>query len=766
MGTGKRRSSRWPDAIARALLLIPQHPQVIRISDAVRGSEGDVEVDVSYRVNLPNQWRTAGRSPNGIGEEEIVRLRFPDTYPTDAPTPSLRPDFDRSLPHVMPYLEGDRPVPCVAEISLGSLLQQQGLRGILNQIALWLDNAALGTLIDSIQGWEPVRRDDLPHGITADAEGLRSKVTRDGGHLFLPFSYAVLELARGGKGIRGSIGPDPIIFRAGTLEKYVSVKSATRFSLGVSIALLVWPGKKSDGTLFVCDRYRPEDVQTFGDLLRRAREYGCERPLTEQLAWLRQCASGRTPHLEIPIAIVLCVRRPIHLIGSESDIELIGYAGTYRDILSTHWQDAIVEPAAHNQTISSALSRKLSGVNEPAGTWTLIGAGSIGSKLALHLTRQGMAPSHIIDSGIMRAHNAVRHGLMPRPEHMEALFTGHKAELLCEGIASFAQHSEPILRDAVTSLRVSAERRRIISRNTLALVNSAASIRVREAIAALSFQEMNASVIETSLFSDGQIGLVTIEGARRTPNTGDLISEFYRLAGTSMPLQRQIFGQHSELTRVSIGEGCGSATMVISDARISAYSAAMAQIISKHLQTPDSDRSGRVAIGTITDDEISLSWSQHEAPKIRVVRANNLPQWTIRISDRVEEAILADIGLWPSVETGGILMGRISEVSRSFYITDILPAPPDSQRSATLFSLGVPGIKATLKEYSERHGWSLYCLGTWHSHLGGSSPSKIDAHTARCVSLARIAPSLLLIKAPGGYSALVADAAATQLEYD
>jgi hypothetical protein len=759
MGSNRRPLSQWPDALARALLLIPQHPEVLAMAEPVLALDGSVDVDVTYRINLPQDWLDAGVSPSGVRSEEVVRFHFPSTYPLDAPVPSLRPDFDRSHPHILPHKQGDRPLPCIADLSLNSLLHQQGLRGILNQTAIWLDNAALGALIDRQQGWEPMRRDDLSHAITADASTLRGLVTRDGGHVYLPLFYAAMPIERGGTGVRGSLGAEPIKFNNTTIEQFVHARKSDGIEIGRSIALIVWPDKNADGTSFICDRYRPEDVRTFGDLLERARDYGCNRAITEQIEWLRRCVHGRQPPATAPLAFILCVRRPIHLIGSTSNIELLGYVAKYRDLVRKDWAEALIEPAVHNQQLGIELCHRLSGNNGTEAKWTLLGAGSLGSKIALHLTRQGMAPSHVVDNAMMRPHNAVRHGLLPEPEGMQALLMSPKARLLCESIGAFHQQAEPVQRDAIDALRTAESRRRIISKATTIIANSAASIRVREALANLTPHDMAARVIETALFANGRLGLVTVEGAGRQPNTGDLVTEFYRLTGATPLLKEQMFHGGHDLTRVSIGEGCGSATMVLSDSRVSAHAAAMAQMVTNELDGLSSSQSGRIAIGLVSNDGVSLNWSEHLMPPVKIVPVTRPAGWSVRLSEAVEEALVADIRRWPRVENGGILMGRLSEISRTFYVTDILPAPQDSRRSAALFELGVQGVRTALREYSERHGWTLYCLGTWHNHLGDSTPSVIDALTARAIALARVTPSLLLIKAPSGYSALVADAA-------
>jgi hypothetical protein len=650
-------------------------------------------------------------------------------------------------------------MPCIADVPLNSLLHQQGFRGILNQTAIWLANAALGTLIDQTQGWEPARRDDLAHSITADGDLLRQKTTRTGGHLILPIEYLVLDLVRGGKGIRGILENQPVSVRPGILDQLVGVRQSPIFTRCRSLLLFVWPGKNPDGSPFACGQYRPDDVQTFGELLARGAEYGVQKTLTDQLTWLRQCARGYTLPPELYLGLILAVRRPIHLIGSESNIELICYMAKFADLAANNWHDRPVEPAAHNEQLGVSLCRTLSGAKEFTGSWTLIGAGSLGSKVAMHLTREGMAPRYVVDRGEMRAHNAVRHALSPQPAFLQAMFAGHKASMLCDVIAGFSQESEPLHKDAVGMLRKPSERRRIITKNTTALVNSAASIRVREALAAIPYTEMSVPVIETSLYSAGRLGLITVESGDRNPNTADLITEFYRISGGSSQLRDLLFDREAQVSRVGIGDGCASPTMIVSDAKVSAHAAAMAQIVSRELESSSRPDSGDISIGTCGEDEVSLAWSHHRIPPVKVFLARNLHNWTIRLSAAVETAILEDVKRWPDVETGGILMGRISEISRTFYVVDILPAPPDSKRSAGCFTLGVQGVNAALKSYSVRHGWSLYCLGTWHSHLGAASPSSIDKHTANCVALARVAPSLLLIKAPAEYSALVADAA-------
>ena len=109
---------------------------------------------------------------------------------------------------------------------------------------------------------------------------------------------------------------------------------------------------------------------------------------------------------------------------------------------------------------------------------------------------------------------------------------------------------------------------------------------------------------------------------------------------------------------------------------------------------------------------------------------------------------------WPNVETGGVLMGRLSEVARVAHVVDVIEAPEDSRRESGEFVLGTTGLRRQMQDYSETVDWSLYCLGTWHSHLSPGGPSGKDRATARAVALARLTPSIFLVVTPTDFHAL------------
>ena len=114
-----------------------------------------------------------------------------------------------------------------------------------------------------------------------------------------------------------------------------------------------------------------------------------------------------------------------------------------------------------------------------------------------------------------------------------------------------------------------------------------------------------------------------------------------------------------------------------------------------------------------------------------------------------------DVLRYPTVETGGIIVGRVSTAAREILVTDILPAPDDSARSPAQFVLGINGRDALVNAYEATAGGVLWCLGTWHSHLEDVGPSPLDQQTADVLQLAMQRLTVLLIHRPGGYSAIV-----------
>ena len=702
-----------------------------------------VTVDVTFAVDLPSEWRRQGESPSGVRLREEVRFALPGGFPMDPPELSLRADFSRNLPHMQPWLADGRPVPCIYDGELAELLHREGLAGILNQTAVWLDRAALGTLIDPDQGWEPVRRDSFDDVLVADADFLQGLVDRSGGHRFLEMEYLKWPGVANSSAVHGRIVSVTVPVNRKTIGGLFGEGEIGReppLRRGKSLALVVWPGKYPSGKPIVNETYLPETVQSVDGLKERAALYGCRKELDAGLNWLRTCFSGWLPSGPYAMAVIILPRRPFAVIGSESPIELCPYVvevGPPR--LFADGGETVVRAAAHRHAISRELLARMAGLEAKIErpSWSLVGAGSLGSKIALHLARAGNGPSVVVDRSRMAPHNAARHALVPATGELQVFWTDAKARMLSQALQGLNQTATPIAADAALMLMSGEDARRAWSRKSWVVLNATASPVVREALGASD--AMPVRVVETSLFAGGRVGAITVEGPDRNPCTTDLMAEFYAILRERSDLASIVFGRHASVSRQATGQGCGSLTMTMSDGRLSLFAAGMSEYLLAKQREGFPHDGGEVLIGRLSDDGLGLAWHSCPMPAVTVVPTTNGEAWRVHLHARALLKMQEEAARWPDVETGGVLMGRLSEVARVAHVVDVVEAPEDSRRARDEFVLGTTGLRQRMWEYSETVDWSLYCLGTWHSHLSPGGPSAKDRATARAVALARVA---------------------------
>ena len=105
-------------------------------------------------------------------------------------------------------------------------------------------------------------------------------------------------------------------------------------------------------------------------------------------------------------------------------------------------------------------------------------------------------------------------------------------------------------------------------------------------------------------------------------------------------------------------------------------------------------------------------------PPRTVVTAENGDDWAIRISSHAHEKIAQEVARAGRRRNRRRHPWSTGRGDQCFYVIDVLPAPEDSTRSRNEFELGMKGLKRTISAYTKATNATLYCLGTWHSHLG------------------------------------------------
>lgn len=726
-------------AVFFAMKEIAAHPSVVSVSEPVF-SESSASINVVIDIGLGNRFRRQGGDINGVHPREEVRFDFPPTFPAQAPAFSLRPDFSRNHPHIQPWLTDGRVVPCVVDGGAAEFIATRGLYGLIDQTRLWLENAALGTLMDSEQGWEPTRRDGYSDIIIADAGKLRALITRDGGWKYFKVSY----------GFKTADDFTPFFF--GELGEETNLKADVResraradstYGRGEGLAIVVWPGKYPSGKPIITTEYLPDDFRTVGELRTRLDRYGTSQHLVAPLKLLNDRAATQGTKGDVfPLVIINLVRRPYRLIGSDSNIEICPYVVPLRSPEGALANpDDEIRPMAQRDAMTPDVLRRSSG-DPPLPSWALLGCGSLGSKVALHLARSGNAPALVADRSMLYPHNAARHALYPSGTALQLGWIGSKADALATALEGFGKSVQALSDDHV------ALAAQLIDAKEKAkpewLLNTTASMVVQGSLAQVAMADLP-RVVEMSLYDGGRLGYVGVEGADHNPNTVELEAAFYQEASSHSAVARHLFTPVDGAAPIVVGQGCGSLTIRMSDAALSTMAAPMAELFTG-LRSKDP---GSVHI--LRRDGAGLAHTRIEIPRFERVALEGMDGWRLSVSADVQRRIMEEAAEHPKTETGGILVGWSSMIAQQIIVTDIISAPADSKRSRAKFDLGVDGVGAKLAEVHARSGELLRCVGTWHSHLGSAAPSITDKASAALVGAGYVQPMAFLILGTDGW---------------
>lgn len=740
---------------------VTRHPCVESVGRlSALGDDGFQSVELLFDCDLPSRYRAVGQSPEGVLCQERVTLSFDSNYPWSAPRITMRPDFPRSLPHVQPWLVGGCPVPCVFDGDLRELIHSEGLLGLVDQIADWLRRAASGDLIDPNHGWEPVRRDALDDFVTSRASAMTDFEDKRGG--FRLFATGYFGMPDDASELRYSLYPADHVCRLHDKqfqqrEFGTSEIRRNGYHVGITVTICVWPGSDATGRATVCDQYQPEDVSNLAELRDRAELYGCLSDLNAAIDQICQFQPlWKSPH-QLPMGIVLMARRPFNLIGRESALELCPYVVTVGPGSRSIQPESVVRAAGHIDHVSPELMRRLSGESRPAkganNSWTLVGAGSLGSKIGVHLARGGNGPSVVVDHDTLVPHNYARHALLPFNFERFAIGQRKKAEAMAEGVRSLAGECTPIIADVVDLIR-EKKFSSVSPRGCGRILNATASVRVRGALSAAT--ELRTPVAETGLFSSGQIGYVTVEGDGRNPNSEDLMAYAYKLISDDVNM-RSIMVDDTSLTRTSTGHGCGSTTMRVNDAVLSVQAAAMSVVLNQ--ADASASESGRIWCGRFDGRSAALQSTIVDVPPVRIIEVEGGSGWTVRLHRCAESKIEEEVDERRDVETGGVLVGMVSTSTKSFVVVDVLPAPESSVFEADKFVLGESAeLVESINQLIRGSGGGLEAIGTWHSHLLPSGPSSIDRSTINKISGSGANAAVGLIWRPDGFVAIRGEA--------
>jgi E2/UBC family protein A/ThiF family protein/JAB domain-containing protein similar to deubiquitination enzymes len=695
-------------------------------------------VPLTVDVELP------GRGPvNSVDirkREPIILLFDKRSFPYVAPrVHSDRRDFSKTA---FPHLNVTGPkIPawfCLHRGSLDAWFAEHTVVDLVDRARGWLRDAARNRLVPEGDGFEPTRAVDTFGSFYYTPGENLDHIARhwndhrgESGHVVVSFDLlddeSRSEVGASGYAVRqvSFVSPDvyddqkSLALAINALQKKPEFKGLFQRRL---FGLLIWVAEAQ-----VSRKHFGELPLTLGEFETWTEELGL--PVTQALA-------GFLSHdLQIlaGVPVVLAVKRPAHVLGTESDIELLNLL-----ILAggDHWpKEGAWDPNAtvclsdHRTPLTPAFAQRISalpadGAAEPT---VVFGAGALGSKVTTHLVRAGSVAIKIVDNAKISPHNLVRHALGGRAIGLS------KAEALKDELVKLYPGQLDLPIEAKDASALSYLREAAFFAGYTNLVDITASNIVFNALRDAELPE-TLRVHRAEIAHHGRLGLLSIEGLGRNPRLDDLQLLIFDSAieddAVAAWLEEVKWTRDHRvgsggLEDIQIGLSCSSATMRLADEVVSFHAAAATRRLRPYLAKDGPSRTdGAVHRSFLGDDGDCYAVTQTFAPTV-VLGAG--AGWQLRIASRAAKEMSELMRRHSPGETGGILVGRIAATRKTIYVTRLMAAPPDSRGTPWIFKRGTEKLPEALDRVHRRTGNLLTYVGEWHTHpMGGSDLSGID----------------------------------------
>ena len=346
----------------------------------------------------------------------------------------------------------------------------------------------------------------------------------------------------------------------------------------------------------------------------------------------------------------------------------------------------------------AVLARPLSGVACSATTKVLlVGAGAIGSHIAVTLTREGRHTWTVVDGDWLRPHNLARHVLSQR--HVGHLKAPSLATMLSELARIPAGHiATDVLHpaDHEAALHAAASEADVI-------LDASASVAVARRLSDWTFTQSR----RVSVFFNpaGTSAVLLAEDAARNIRLDTLEAQYYRLLLTDDTLAEHLAPPPEGFRYAG---SCRAVSARIPESRVAVLSGLTASGIS----------------AALASEKASLCiWSMQPRGTITLAHATPsgvtreiLLGWTVLLDDALRAEVAARRQAALPAETGGVLVGTVDNQRRVITLVDALPPPLDSQGSKSMFMRGVEGVEERLDEVTRRTGGMVRYVGEWHTH--------------------------------------------------
>ncbi len=700
-----------------------------------------VIVETEWAVKLPNAFCKQGISDTGVKKVEKVYWRIPLDYPESAPSLRLRSDFPTKLPHINPYTPGELVYPCISEYSLEDLLHSMGLLALFDATCQWLNNAAADELHCPVQGWEHMRRDDTKDQIHVDTHAIRNDLDTSSDVVRF-YKYRYYRMGDSNDLAIGELITPSLGSSNNTLKKkyvFVNLYTSIRNALGIIF-------RTKDGQVF--DEYRPEAVHDLKSLRGFAKDLGLLHAFDARLKHIITVSSPQSMQKQDKAPVeefmtAFAVKRPFDLIGTGSPWELLAYRVLFgQEDKDNIPDDAVVRPIQLIERCCPELLQGVSGekVTKPIKLG-LLGCGSLGSKVALHLAKTGCYQFELVDKNYFSSHNNARHGLIVA-DFSRLCFS--KSQLLHKQLLDLNVESKPIDKD----IQSMGDKDGVsLNKKTDYILDTTASLPVRYYLSH-HCGPLTGKLIQSTLYGKSAMGVVAIEGDSRLVRIDDIAAFVNTLCIDNEQVKNAMYGEDGSRLN-HFGEGCGSVTTIMNDMDISLMSAAVSLRINAHIQHGSTTTEGILHVGTIDQSSLEMAWMTYRFPPTLIIPKNNSYDWNVRVlgtvAIKIEELSNED----STIENGGIIAGQVCHLSKTIYVNYLFDAPKGGARTRDSFILNTEGLSGEFEHIHERTNGQITFLGTWHSHTRATPPSIIDKKSLKKLQVNYDLPIVMLTHTGG-----------------
>ena len=383
-------------------------------------------------------------------------------------------------------------------------------------------------------------------------------------------------------------------------------------------------------------------------------------------------------------------------------------------------------------------------------TVTLWGAGALGSPIAEHLVRAGVAEIRLVDSG------RVTPGILVRQNFRDAdigkvKVTALKARLLAINpslrVVSFPKNL----------LRPDEWRDESLA-DTEILIDATASGRV--ALVTDKFLQAKGPrpypVITVANDLRAKRGLITLTPSDGALGPTDLLNRaFLKLRDAEATEWLGAFWPAvDESDWFEPEPGCSSPTFLGSNADAAALAGGMLARVGQELNasTPAPVICGRtMAVDGTQGHRFEFEMGDHRVCPGTGYEVRFFPEAAASMTAIVDSE---QAGEQDPMETGGVLFGYRDDYLRVMWVVDAVPPPPDSRRSRREFVCGVEGVAEAAADWQEQSAGLVGFLGTWHSHpVSPAAPSVVDLDAMADLLRQSGSPRHRLLLVIVGYSA-------------